>query len=119
VGCVNPLRKTGLGLLPACEAGTVQERKSTDCGEIGPQRRLAQIEAPRLSGVGIRRSAVALSALKSIGLTFFGKTRRIRRAQATAPVRAPAICESLIDLGVYQKWRVLENAKGVFHPQPA
>jgi hypothetical protein len=26
-----------------------------------------------------------------------------------------AIRESLIGLGVYQKWPVLENAKGVFH----
>jgi hypothetical protein len=63
----------------------------------------------------------ALSALKSIGMTPYGKMQRTRGARATAPVRAPPICESLIAVEVYQKrpQRVLENAKGVFHPQPA
>ncbi|MGB7593048.1 MAG: hypothetical protein WCD04_21000 [Terriglobia bacterium] len=36
---------------------------------------------------------------------------RTRRVRATAPVRAPLIRESLIDLGVYQNWPVLENAR--------
>jgi len=60
----------------------------------------------------------ALSALKSIGMTSYGKMQRTQRARATAPVRARLIRESLIGVEVYQKQpqRVLENATSV--PKP-
>ena len=60
----------------------------------------------------------ALSALKSIGMTPYGKMRRAQGTRATAPARARLIRESLIGVEVYQKQplRVLENACGASDP---
>jgi hypothetical protein len=54
-------------------------------------------------------------------MTPYGKMQRAQGSLATTPARARLIRESLIGVEVYQKkpQRVLENAKGVFHSQPA
>jgi hypothetical protein len=54
-------------------------------------------------------------------MTPYGKMLRAQAARVTTPARARLIRESLIGVEVYQKQPqcVLENAKTVFHSQPA